>query len=84
VQVNITYKADPSFFGGGLVSSVFGYSDNVMQGSSQAVVLRRRRRQSTARDGDLHRHGSRRAIPRPIVGGSFAAGERSPASRPQA
>ena len=31
VQVNITYKADPSFFGGGLVSSVFGYSDNVMR-----------------------------------------------------
>lgn len=31
VNVNITYQADPSFFGGGLVSSVFGYPDNVMR-----------------------------------------------------
>lgn len=31
VHVNITYQADASFWGGGLVSSVFGYPDNVMR-----------------------------------------------------
>lgn len=31
VHVNITYQADPSFWGGGLVSSLFGYPDNLMR-----------------------------------------------------
>jgi hypothetical protein len=31
VHVNITYQADPSFLGGALVSSIFGYPDNVMR-----------------------------------------------------
>ena len=31
VHVNVTNRADPSFWGGGLVSSLFGYPDNVMR-----------------------------------------------------
>lgn len=31
IHVNITNRADPSFWGGGLVSTVFGYPDNVMR-----------------------------------------------------
>jgi phosphatidylserine/phosphatidylglycerophosphate/cardiolipin synthase-like enzyme len=31
VHVNITNRADPSFWGGGLISTVFGYPDNVMR-----------------------------------------------------
>jgi hypothetical protein len=31
IHVNITNRADPSFWGGGLISTVFGYPDNVMR-----------------------------------------------------
>lgn len=31
IHVNITNRADPSFWGGGLVATVFGYPDNVMR-----------------------------------------------------
>ncbi len=31
VHVNVTNRADPSFWGGGVVASVFGYPDNVMR-----------------------------------------------------
>jgi hypothetical protein len=31
VHVSITYQHDPSFWGGGLISSVFGYPDNLMR-----------------------------------------------------
>jgi hypothetical protein len=31
VQVNVTYQSDPTYWGGGLVTSVFGYPDNLMR-----------------------------------------------------
>jgi len=37
VHVNITNRADPSFWGGGLVSSVFGYPDNLMRDHRKIV-----------------------------------------------
>ncbi|MDH5283830.1 MAG: hypothetical protein OEW80_08110, partial [Gemmatimonadota bacterium] len=37
VHVNITNRADPSFWSGGLVSSVFGYPDNVMRDHRKIV-----------------------------------------------
>ena len=37
VHVNITNRADPSFWSGGLVSTVFGYPDNVMRDHRKIV-----------------------------------------------